>query len=325
MLRFEAVPEPAELSFGPFVLGPMIATRRQVELCQATLFGPDGAQHPVALRRTRALDDGPNEALLGRALRYALLRHPAIAEVKDLGTFQGRSYVATELVRGHNLLRVLARCGARRIGFPTDVALYIVRTLLTALEHAHGRTNKDGAPLPVIHGDLGHTNVLLTVEGEVRLTDFNLALGSTRKRTEAGTNQGLGKGFTSYLSPEQVRGEPLSPASDLFGIGILLYELVTGRVLFTGAREELLLEAVGQGAFEVPLERHRPDLHPALAAIIRQALAADPRARPGSAAEMIQAIDRLLALVRAQLGPSYLRNLMSRLFGGPEGGLEEAA
>lgn len=319
------MPEPAELAFGPFVLGPTIAARRQIELCQATLFGPDGTHHPVALRRTRVLDDGPNEALIGRALHYALLRHPAIAEVKDLGTLHGRSYIATELIKGHNLLRVLARCGARRIGFPTDVALYIVRTILLALEHAHSRTAKDGRPLPVIHGDLGHTNVLLTLEGEVRLTDFALGLGTTRKRTEAGTNQGLGKGFTSYLAPEQIRGEAPSPATDLFGVGILLYELVTGRVLFTGPREEALLETVGAGRYEVPLDRHRPDLHPQLAAIIRQALRADATARPQDARAMIIAIDQLLENVRCQVGPNFLRNLMTRLFGGPEGGLEEAA
>lgn len=292
--------------FGPYIVGPKVAKRRDLELHRATFFGADGIPRPVMLRRTRSCADGVNEAVLERAREYAGLDHPNIATVLDFGALEGRTYVATERVAGHNLLRVLGRCGQKKLGFPTDVALYVMQCVLRALDRAHQRG--------VAHGDLCHTNVLLSMEGEVQITDFGLGLSSTRRRTDRGCNIGFGRGFSCYLAPERVRGEAPSPSADLFSAGIILYELVTGHVLFGGTNEEPLLERLAEGVYPVPLDRHRPDLHPDLSAIVTRALAARPEDRFDSAKAFGVAIQKLVEHVQVQLDALFARRLMGMLF-----------
>ena len=303
------------ITFGPYLLGTVISSRKHIELSVATLFAADGTQHTVALRRTRSYDDGASDAFLRRAERYAMIRHPNVAEVKDLGALEGRSYIATEYVRGYNLLKVLARCGQKRLGFPTDVALFIVQRVLDALAHAHGLSTPRGEPLAVVHGDVSHSNILISPEGHVRLSDFDMGPASTRRRTPNGLNVGVGRGYSSYFSPEQARGEPADERSDLFSVGVILYELVTGHILFNAEEESGLLEQIAGGRYAIPLDRYRPDLHPMLAWIIRTALAPEPAERFASAASFSASIDELLGRVNARLERQFLHSLMQRLFG----------
>ena len=272
---------------------------------RATFFAPGGHQ-AVALRRTRPLHDGEHEKLVEAACRYAVLHHEVVVPVVDFGCLDNRTYVATPLVPGYNLLQVLGRCGRRQMGFPTDVALYIIGHALEALQHAHQQMQT--------HGDLCHTNVLLTLDGSVQLADFGLGLASTRRRSPRGLNVHLGKGLASYIAPEQARGAAPTPATDVFAVGILLYELVAGRLLFSGADEMPIIDALADGSYVVPLERHRPDLHPALTRLILRALAADPRDRFVDATSFRAAIDELAAEVGVDLSRTFLSSLMGRLF-----------
>jgi serine/threonine-protein kinase len=300
--------------FGPYFLGSTLGTRAGCELSLATLFLATGDAHPVALRQTRVYDDGANEIFSRGAERYAVLHHPNVVPVLDLGTIDAKSYVATSFVRGKNLLRVLARCGQKRLGFPTDVALYIVMKVLDALEYAHNVEGRDGK-LVVVHGDLCHSNILLTGRGEVLVSDFQMGTASTRRRTRRGIHRGGGKGFSAYVSPEQVRGEPVDERSDVFSLGVILYELVTGHLLFNAETEAKILSELGSASFDVPLSHHRPDLHATLASIIDQALAPDPSDRFEGATAFKAAIDGLLDEVGATLRPLYLSNFMETLFG----------
>ncbi len=297
---------PDQPSFGPYIVERPICARASVELLRATFFSPGGRGHSVALRRTRPLHDGEHEKLVEAACGYAVLKHDDVVPVLDFGCLGNRTYVATPLVRGRNLLEVLARCGRRKMGFPTDVALLVVRRALDALEHAHAKRQT--------HGDLSHTNVLLTLDGDVMVADFGLRLASTRRRSPRGLDVGLGRGLASYLAPEQARGGAPSPSTDVFALGILLYELVTGRVLFSGADESQILEAVAEGSYEVPLEQHRPDLHPALTRLILTALAPDPRDRFADAGAFQAAIDELVDQLGVNLSRVLLNSFMGQLF-----------
>lgn len=308
----------AEARFGPFIVGQAMARRRDLEVNLATFFGPDGIPQQVVLRRARPCADGANEAVLEAARRYAVLRHPNVAELVDFGALEGRSYLATRYIRGHNLLRVLGRCGQKKLGFPTDVALYVMQGILHALEHAHRQPAPGGDTFEVPHGDLAHTNVLISMDGEVKVTDFGLALASTRRRTPQGLNLGHNRGYTAYLAPEQVRGAPPSPASDLFQAGILLYELVTGHVLFSNAHEDALLDRLASGLYPVPLERYRPDLHADLRDIILKALASRPEDRFESAKAFLVAIHALVDRVHVQLDALFAQKLMGMLFEKPQ-------
>ena len=294
-------------AFGPYIIERAICARACVELMRATSFATGRVDGRVALRRTRPLHDGAHEKLIDAACRYAILKHQGIIPVLDFGCLGNRTYIVTPLVQGHSLLQVLARCGRRKMGFPTDVALFIIRQALDALHYVHGKQQT--------HGDLSHTNLLLGRDGEVRIADFGLGLASTRRRSPRGLNIGLGRGLAAYVAPEQVRGAPPSPSTDLFAVGILLYELVAGRVLFSGADEDPILDALAEGAYAIPLEDHRPDLHPALTRLIRTALAPDPADRFENAASFGSAIDELVSKVGVQLSATFLESLMGQLFG----------
>ena len=294
-------------AFGPYILERPICARASVELVRATFFDPGQRSRVVALRRTRPLHDGAHEKLVAAASGYAVLRHKDVVPVLDFGCLHNRTYVATPLVQGFNLLQVIAQCSKLEIGFPTDVALFVIRRTLTALHYAHQARQT--------HGDVSHTNVLLTHDGDVQLADFGLRLASTRRRSPAGLNVHDAVGLTSYLAPEQARGAPPSPSSDVFAVGILLYEMIAGRRLFSGGTETPILEALAAGSYVVPLDRYRPDLHPALRRLILRALAADPRDRFPDAQAFKLAIDDLTNQVGVTLSRSFLQSMMEQLFG----------
>lgn len=304
--------------FGPYFLRSTVASSERAELAVALTFVPDGSKPLIALRRLRGPPESQAprvERFLGHAGRYAVLRHPNIAEVKDLGSIDGTGYIAVEWVHGRSLLSALAACGRLGIGFPTEVALHIVAKTLDALDYAHAFRGVDQRPLGIVHGDLRHSNVLLANDGQVKVADFELAEWSSTARTPRGTCIGGRHGFFTYLAPEQVRAPEASDArSDVFGLGVLLYELVTGRHLFSDPDEAPLLARLELGQFEVPITRYRPDLHPELESIVRTALAPEPGDRFGSAAAFRDALAGFLSSVGVTPGPEALRQLLARLF-----------
>ncbi len=293
-------------AFGPFVVEQPICARASVELLRATYFPPGGHLRVVALRRTRPLSDGAHDEFVKAAGFYAVLRHADVVPVLDFGSLENRSYVATPLVPGYSLLHVLGRCARQQMGFPTDVALFIVRRALAALAYAHDQGQW--------HGDLGHTNIIVTSDGSVRLTDFGLRLVSTRRRSPRGLTVGPGRGLAAYIAPEQARGGPVSPATDIFAVGIVLYELISGRRLFSHANEAKIIDTLSRGTFEVPIDRYRPDLHPALKRVLIKALAPEAKDRFSDATSFVTAIDDLVDQVGITLSRVFLKSLLEQLF-----------
>lgn len=298
----------SDARFGPYIVEALIGARPTVELARATFFGGRNRSQSVALRRTRRLHDGGHDRLLRAASAYAMLRHPDVVPVIDFGSFEGRTYVVTPIERGYSLREVLQRAGGLETGFPTDVALFIANTALGALDYAHRHRH------PQVHGDLCHTNVLISVDGDVRLADFGLGLSSTRDRSPRGLNVTPGHGLIAYLAPELIRGAAPTPATDVFGIGILLYELLVGRWLFCAPHEAPIVDALSSGRYEVPIERYRPDLHPALTRLVLKALAPDPRHRFRDARTFRDAIDALVCQVGVNLSRTFVQSLMGALF-----------
>jgi serine/threonine-protein kinase len=190
--------------------------------------------------------------------------------------------------------------------------------MLEALAHAHAMKGKNGANLGILHRDLRHSNVLLGLDGSVKVSDFELGVASTHLRTPNGVCVGGRQGYFSYLAPEQTKDEEVDPRTDLFSVGVVLYELVTGRHLFSDKTEERLLARIAQGSYDLPIARYRPDLHSELASIIRTALAPDKADRFGSAASFLEALTSFLASVGVTPAREALRELMERLFGTEE-------
>lgn len=265
--------------WGKYRLRRLIARGGMAEVHEAELIGPSGFLKPVCLKQVRpehAANADFVQMFESEARIAATLHHPNVVEVYDFDRHEGRLFLVMELVDGLDLRDVLAAAGALGLRVPPELAVLVMDGLLAALAHAHGQ-QVDGEPRPVIHRDVSPHNILLTVDGLVKLADFGIA--KARGLSDA-TRTGVVKGKFAYLSPEQARGGDVGPASDLFSAGLVLYEMLAGRRLFRGGKaEELVAQVLAFRSAEVP------GASAALNGFLGRLLAPDPADRfPGAAA-----------------------------------------
>lgn len=229
---------------------------------------------PVAvklLRRPEGDALSSFERFRREARAAARLSHPNVVATYDAGTTEdGRAFLVMELVRGGDLAQLLRHHGLPPEDEVTGIALQAARGLDAA--HAAG----------IVHRDIKPANLLLSSDGTLKITDFGIARMTGAEQTGALTGPVL-VGTVAYVSPEQVRGEPATAASDRYALGCVLYELLAGAAPFTGEPHEVLAAHVDTAPF--PLEQVRPDISPGLADLVMELLAKDPAARPASATE----------------------------------------
>jgi predicted Ser/Thr protein kinase len=269
--------------------------------------GPGGFARLVALKQLHPfleLGDEARRRFTTEACIGAELRHPGIVAVQDFDRDEDGFYLVMEYVHGRNLRQLLRDHGA----LGPRVAARVIREVVAALEAAHGHVDAQGRPSPVIHRDLTPTNVLVSEQGEVKITDFGIArvAGSDVSR-----HSGL-RGTVAYMSPEQARGDALDPRTDLYSAGLVLLELCRGQRAYRAESEleQLRLAQRGLDFDELAAAAAGP-LLPALTG----ALQPDPERRYPSATTMREALDQVLeqlgrptredlaALVRPQLEP----------------------
>jgi serine/threonine-protein kinase len=221
------------------------------------------------------LTDGPAlQRFYNEAGIQASLKHPSVAEYLGFYEYQGRPCILMEYVDGETLAAVLQRRGA----LPAAEAVKIQREIAAAIAHFHA--------LGVVHRDLKSGNVKITSSGQVKILDFGIA---RHQRSERLTHLGAVVGTTEYMAPEQVRGEPAGPATDVWQLGVLFYELLTGRMPFqAGTAHEIYLRILS-GEF-TPVRHLQPDVPDAVSQIVSRCLQKDPSRRYPSAAELYQAL-----------------------------------
>src|SRR5262245_41783358 len=207
------------------------------------------------------------------------LNHPNIVQVFDFGSVGETYFLAMENVEGMDLLRLLQDCAREKRRIPFGLSAYIVQQLCKGLDYAHRKTDEFGDPLGIVHRDISPQNVLVSWDGGVKIVDFGIA-----RARHVHEDEGVIKGKFAYMSPEQARGEPVDCRSDVFSAGIVLYELVCGRPLFTGRGKEAL-EQVKAGAIPPPREA-APDVPAALERIVLKAFAYHKDDRYQSAREL---------------------------------------
>ncbi len=247
---------------------------------------------------------------LDEARLMATLNHPNITQVNDVGEARGTFFFAMEYVHGEDL-RALQRAAARTAEpLPLDLAVGVIAEAAAGLQHAHDKRGSDGAPLLIVHRDVSPSNVLVSYDGAVKLTDFGVAKWA---RQEAETRHGTLKGKCAYMSPEQCRGDVLDRRSDVFALGILLYELSTGTRLFQGASDFAILNQIVSGKIVPPSER-RPGYPPALERIVLRALERDPGRRFATARDLQLALEAMAHEERYTILPVARAHLMQRLF-----------
>jgi len=219
------------------------------------------------------------------------LQHANIVHVFDIGIAESAYFIVMEFVDGANLKSVVEyfRTHGRRL--PVSHTLYVMLEVCKGLAYAHNAEDPEsGKPLGIVHRDISPPNILLSKMGEVKLVDFGLAKATSQI---AQTDPGVVKGKFSYLSPEAASGLNVDQRADLFAVGILLWEMLTGRRLFYGETDYQTVELVRQARIPA-IQPLNPDVDPDLEAVVRRALARDPRDRFQQAADLQDAIAQVL-------------------------------
>jgi len=242
------------------------------------------------------------------------LDHANVAGVYDQGKHDGFYFIAMEYVEGHSILALSERARQMKMALPRGLLAYVVADLLAGLGYAHAARDAKGRHLQIVHRDVTPQNVMISYDGVVQLIDFGVAKARARlTQTEAGFT----KGKLSYMSPEQARGEPLDGRSDLFSVGIILYEITTGNRLFNKEGPGGILSAIVNDP--IPLPSKKDKKYPRdLENIVMRALDKDVQRRWQTAEDMRDALLRFAKRERPKPGRARLKDLVHDLFGDPE-------
>jgi len=248
--------------------------------------------------------------LLDEERMISRLAHPSVVKAREFGRVDGQYFLALEHVWGENLATVRQLCAQHKLAFALPAALYVGTRIGDALHYAHTLRDSRGQPSPVVHRDVTLSNVIAGFDGEVKILDFGIAKA---KDSLAQTRVGYIKGTLPYLAPEQLLGTAPGPASDVYQLGVCLYQLLVGRTPVQGATEGALMEAIVDGRVTRP-----SDLLPAFPRVVEhvllKALARDPQARQSSAGELAQDLLKLLGGSTHE-GRSQLVQLLGQVAG----------
>jgi TonB family protein len=306
----EAGDQPGE-RFGQYTLLERIAVGGMAEVWKARMRGVEGFQKTVAIKRIlpHMTDNAEFVGMfIDEAKLAAQLTHPNIVHIYDLGKIGRDYYIAMEYVDGKDLRSLLNAARRKGTPVPLGLALLIAARVASALDYAHRKRDFEDRELGLVHRDVSPQNVLLTAEGDVKLCDFGIA----KAVSKVGQTQiGALKGKLQYMSPEQAWGRPVDARSDLFSLGAVLFEMVTGERLFTGESEISVLEAVRQGRTRLPRQVD-PTIPREVDEIVARALAVDPKDRFQSAGEMKQRLEAALAALSPATGQTDLALFIQR-------------
>jgi len=298
---------------GRFQILKHLATGGMAEVLLAHAQGPYGSEHVVIkrVRRDQAQDPQFVKMFMDEATLAASLQHPNIVRVHEIGTDQGEYFFAMEYVHGEDLRRVLMEVNRRRDKLPIALVTGIVAAAAAGLEHAHNQRGPNGQALGIVHRDVSPANILVGYDGQVKVADFGIAKAALRTvETQSGTL----KGKVSYMSPEQVTGRPVDRRSDVYALGIVLYEVVTARRLFKGENDFLTMSSIVQGDIPLP-SLLRPDLPRILEDIVMKALSPSPKDRYQSAEELRVELEKFTHAIGMRMSNGSIADYMRKLFG----------
>jgi eukaryotic-like serine/threonine-protein kinase len=291
---FSAAVTPSTQRFGQYEIIRPLGAGGMAEIYLARLSGPQGFEKTLVLKKILpglGADPEFRRMFLSEAKLAARISHPNVVQIFELGEEQGRYFIAMEYVPGWNLNTVLATASRRGMKMPIEVACRIASDVCGGLAAAHSLVDENGRTMSVVHRDVSPHNVLISPQGNVKLTDFGIAKAVNEIEK---TQPGVVKGKIAYLSPEQIDGLEVDARADIFAAGVLLYECLACRQLFRRATEAETFDAIRSGEI-APLGKFRPDVLPALEEIVMRALAREPGRRFQRAAEMQRAVEFFIA------------------------------
>ena len=296
---------------GHYELVRLLAQGGMADIYLARQIGLDRQVAVKVLNGERSRDAESCALFMDEARLAGLLRHPNLANVYDVAAEGGVHYLAMEYVHGADLREILQRAEQKQLALSFEAALTIVAGAASALDYAHRRCDGEGRPLHLVHRDVSLSNIMVGHDGSVKVIDFGIAISTASQHH---TNPGIVRGKASYMSPEQCLGDPVDLRTDVFALGIVLYELTTGRRCFSGNSDFERMLAVVQGEWVAPRD-FIPDFPESLEQVIKTALALDPAHRYPSAAAMIDALEAVAALECWTLTTAATADLMQALYG----------
>jgi TonB family protein len=317
--RPAAVPTPHPAgpgAFGRYQLLEKIAAGGMAEVWKARMRGEEGFEKIVAIKRIlphMAMDEGFITMFVDEAKLAAQLTHNNITHIYDLGKVDAYHYIAMEYVDGKDLRSILQLARERDHPLPAELALFIASKIANALEYAHRRLASDGSEMNLVHRDVSPQNILISYEGDIKLCDFGIAKATTKAST---TQSGALKGKLQYMSPEQAWGRKIDRRSDIFSLGVVLYEMLTGERLFGGDTDMTILEQVRNAKINPPSARN-PEISRRIDQIVLKALAQNAADRYQSAAEFEKDVHGILFSYQPSPGPADVAIYLHRLMEAP--------
>jgi serine/threonine-protein kinase len=296
---------------GRYHISRKIADGGMAEIFLGSQRGVEGFERPVVLKRILAsllADPQFRNQMIDEAHVAMSLNHSNIVQVLDLGHAQGRYFLVLELVEGWDLNQILSRARAASFPLLPELALYVAGEVCRALGYAHAKT-RDGQPLGIVHRDVSPHNVLVSEQGEVKLTDFGIAKAMGRREH---TGHGVIKGKLAFMSPEQASGSAVDARSDLFSLGTVLYVLGTGQRPFEAPTDLEALVRVRQCQF-IPPAQVAPGISPEFSRITMRAMQAAPADRYQSAEEMLNDLETVQRSAFKPAGQTELKRWLADL------------
>ena len=303
--ELESEPEPIEepvspppatpkgIEFGEYTLEQQIGVGGMASVWKARRKGVEGFEKRVAIKKIlpqAAENEDFVEMFIDEAKLAAQLNHSNITHIYDLGKIDDDYFIAMEYVEGRNLRQILDKTRKKKQQVPVGVALFIASQIADALDYAHRSKDFDDAELGLVHRDVSPQNVLISFSGDIKLCDFGIAKAVSKIST---TQMGALKGKLQYMSPEQAWGKSIDHRSDLFSLGSLLYEMLTGQRLFTGESEMAVLEAVREADVGARIIQSA-DIPAGVKGILLKALSESPKDRFESAEELQRGLEELI-------------------------------
>jgi serine/threonine protein kinase len=306
-------PQGATTRLGSFEIVRKLARGGMAEIFLARTRGPSDFEKLVVLKKILPRYAGNRrlvQLFLDEARLVASLDHPSIAQVYDIGMVDGSYFFTMEHLHGQDLRAILSRASRTGQAFPIEHAVQIARHVAAALHFAHDKQHRDGTRLGIVHRDVSPSNIIVTYDGTTKLLDFGVAKTTA---SSVHTRTGALKGKVAYMSPEQAKGATVDRRSDIFSLGIVLWEMITLQRLYRADNDLATLQLILHAPPRPP-SALRPDCPAELERIVRRALAGDPAERYPAADQLVNDLDELAREHKLKQSSSALAAMVSELF-----------
>ena len=257
-----------------------------------------------------ARDPGFEAMLISEARLAARLSHGNVVQTFDLGRAENRLYIAMEYVEGYDLTQLLKRLRERKIALPAEFGFFTVCEMLRGLDYAHRRRGDDGEPLGIVHRDVSPSNVLISLEGEVKLCDFGIARAVSDLSE---LPEGAMEGKAAYMSPEHARGERVDARADVFSATTILWEILSGRRMYRAAEGRDVL-AVARAGEVPPLPTKGLPEYDVIAGIVAKGLHPDRESRYASAGALLRDLEDYAARNKLMASPMRFGQFLTEHF-----------